>query len=273
MLRAVLVVGLGLSAGLLAACQHTTSPTAGCPPLTAPTGGVPGAADSAPGGGGLAVTGQGYSQVTYDTGGPQQWVSLGAEVRNSSSRVAYRVDVAFRYVDARNHGPDLTNRQDTRIEVPMILPGQRVPVGLTAAAPQELSGSIPLPSRVRSLTVTLSPVTWYPTGPSFQTIPTEVTSVTSTGLVNAAATSPYCRPLTPRGSSAVFRDTTGVILGGYFEPASRGESTVCRPGRQPVSLSPGSPYPHGTDTTRTQVASYCDLTPHPQTAGSAGPEN
>lgn len=79
---------------------------------------------SAPGG--IEVVEQGFSQS------PSGLVSLGAILENTSTEVARRIPVRFRLFDAAHHElPELTTGE-LSVEIPLLLPGQRIGAGTGA---------------------------------------------------------------------------------------------------------------------------------------------
>src|SRR3954452_4657177 len=76
---------------------------------------------SAPGG--IKVVEQGFSQ------GPSGLVSLGAIVENTGSEVARRIPVRFRLFDVAHHELPERKAGDLSVEIPLLLPGQRIGAG------------------------------------------------------------------------------------------------------------------------------------------------
>ena len=109
--------------------------------------GQPGSAASAPGGGGIRVVEQGFS---HD---PSSAVSLGAMLENTSGTVAYRTALTFRLFDAADAELPETGSAALTVEVPVILPGQRVGAG---------TGTYRGSATVASVEVDLGSTTWAP---------------------------------------------------------------------------------------------------------------
>ncbi len=249
-----------------------TAKPARCAAPTAPPEGVVGTADAAPGGGGLRVTAQGFTQQTPARG---LYVSLGAEVENTSDRVAYHARVTFDYTDAAHRSAVVPGHREVALEIPIILPGQRIPVGTWSYV---RSGGNGWPVTVSDMRVVLGPVRWVPRDATFATL--SVRSARNrhdsvdplSGSVGYEVDSGYCRTLTPRGVGMVFRDSAGAIVGGSLDPYHAADGYDCRPGRSAATAAVDFSLPPTADDTRTDIYPYCDLAP-PGTPGPDGPIN
>jgi hypothetical protein len=109
--------------------------------------GMSASAVSAPGGGGVQVVEQGFTQD------PNSAVSLGAVLENTGSSIAYRTQVAFRLFDASHSELPEAGPTKLTVEIPVILPGQRIGTG---------SGTYSANVQVASIEVGLGATTWVP---------------------------------------------------------------------------------------------------------------
>lgn len=87
-------------------------------------------------------------------------------------------------------------------------------------------------------------------GPQRSTVEAE------TGLISYTVQSGYCRPLAPRGVATLFRDPTGLLIGGSFHVDTRADR--CLPGSSTESIGATRSIPPDIDDSRTQSYPYCD---------------
>jgi hypothetical protein len=234
--------------------------------------GISASAVSAPGGGGVQVVEQGFTQ------NPNSTVSLGAILENTGSSVAYRTQVTFRLFDAsRSELPEVGPVKLTA-EVPVILPGQRIGAG---------AGTYRADVRVASVEIVVGATTWIPrdaVGHSFS--PVTATYLRTTRFnpqipmsvdIRYQETSANCRSLDNRGTAVVFRDPTGKVVGGdvgtpdtpiMFRDeqgndlggeTQRPPSPSCSQGERETWIVPPRGEPATADDTRTAIYPYCDL--------------
>ncbi|QWF79783.1 hypothetical protein [Amycolatopsis sp. CA-230715] len=254
-------------------------------PAVAPAG-TPSSAVSAPDGGGVRVVEQGFSQAGRDGS-----VSIGALVENTSGSVAYRTRVGFRLFDAA-HAPlfdALPGQHRLTVEVPVLLPGQRVGVGTTAFAAAKAA--------VASVEVAPGTSTWLARdalGRGFSAVTAAYLSTKhpnpkdpSTVDVHYREKSVNCRPLHERLAATIFRDAQGRIVGGtldrpgqptvfhdergteLYRESKRPTSRSCARGEREIWVTPGSPAPPGAEDARTEIYPYCDLA-RPRYPGQPG---
>ncbi len=229
-----------------------------------PTAGPPSGA--ALGGGQVRVAEQGYTQeVAGAAGGRPGRISMGAVLENTGTQVAYRTRVTFAAVDA-DGGPAVHagHRSWLVQEVPMVMPGRPVPVGVALPAEAAPSGA---PAQVVRVTVTTAVTGWLPPGDaSFGTVAVTLTpggaarDGEGTGAFDYVTESTWCAELKPRGTSMVFRDRVGTLVGGDLIPD--GSPEHCRPGvnRQRLATNPQA-VPPTADLDRTEISEYCDVAP------------
>lgn len=245
----------------------------GSPPV-AKTCDIPGSvpeqpvpAESAPGGGGIEVAEQGFTQAFE--------VRMGAVLRNTSDRIAYRTKVSFALGGYKEGGapggPPEGSVMTT--EIPVMLPGQRVGVGR----------AIIVTGRVTAIAVNRHTTTWLPAGALGGGYVPASAGYTATirhpgprpnDAIRYAEDSASCRALVNRGTTVLFRDAGGKIVGGDLGfPDGRGNqvdgeqpssSPSCSPGRRDTWIAPpsGAPPlgpPSTVDDRRTELYSYCDL--------------
>ncbi|WP_213450960.1 hypothetical protein [Rhizomonospora bruguierae] len=129
----------------------------------------------------------------------------GAVVENTSQRAAYRARVLFDYLDARGRSVAYPQARERIVEVPVIPPGARIPVGTWSYVREDGIRTHPT---ITTLKVTFGQVRWVAT----TEVPTGITATTQTitrrpeGSLSAMLTytrqSTSCRTLVPRGGSA-----------------------------------------------------------------------
>ena len=247
---------------------------------------------AAPDGGGLKVIEQGFTQ-TGDA------VSVGAVVENTSAHPAYRTRVQIRLYDAKRMWlPEVRPGEVRRVmEIPVVLPGQRVGIG-NDAHPAPLYGGGE--AVVKSFDVELTTTTWLDAGALGGFAPVAAVEVRAENPNPAAReivsahyreNSPNCRALSARGAAVVYRDPAGRIVGGAIEPPGalivfrddRGEivggqsdppeSAPCAPGERDMWVIPLNPVPESADLSRTEVHPYCDLSRPVSGTGPRDPRN
>lgn len=266
--RAVLASLAALTAlSAVTGCDQTpdTPPSACTTPSVAPTGA------SAPSTGALSVAEQGFSRL-----GPQQGiVSIGAVLKNTGSEVAYRVPITFQVRGAQGASVVAKGSGELlRQEIPMVLPGQQVPLGAWTYLGNDQSGH---PLTVADVKIEVGTPQWLAAdSDTFATMSvqpqgtTRTTSDPESGSVSYTMTSGSCRALAPRGVAMVFRRADGSIAGGSIEVGS--SAAKCLPGESTESALADRSMPRDIDEQRTQVSVYCDIVP-PGTRNADGPIN
>lgn len=228
-------------------------------PAAAPDGEV-GSPAHAPGGGGLRVVDSGFTQISASS----ETVSLGAVLENTSGQVAYRTRIAFRVFDQRKRPVTVSDASRfSRVEIPVILPGQRIVTGNRVYVNETAAG---LPLRVTGFEIDLGITRWLPADAvtrlfaqvSVEGQRTERSDTVRTGGgVTYTLRSGYCYSVPLRGVAMVFRNNAGTILGGDFDHNTVGEQ--CQPGASRGSAGADQSMPEGIDLTKTEVSAYCDI--------------
>ncbi|ROO62549.1 hypothetical protein EDC02_4530 [Micromonospora sp. Llam0] len=280
-LSAVVLIA-AVTAGTAIALQMRGQPDATATPTT-PCIGPPGratppaTATAAPDGNGLDVVESGFTQLG-STSAPitrNAMVSIGAVVANTSTHTAHRALVTFDILDSAGESAVLTTILDQPREIPVILPGERVGVGGQFWIRSEDGQRV----KVARVNATVSSATWTATaGTPDATTDAEGTTAggittrhletrrQGTDQIDATVTyevhSPYCRKWTSVGTSAVFRDEAGTVVGGGFDPAV--SPSACLPGRHPGSTLLPSSLPPAAADTRTEVYQHCAPPDDPQ---------
>lgn len=256
-------------------------PSGAVSPDAVPSNADPGKRADRPERGGLDVIEFGYAQIGSAAASITRdgFASLGAIVTNTSDQIAYQAEVTFRVLDEAGKSAVLHSTNDPTRQIPVILPGQRIGVGTRYAVRSEAGKRV----RVASVDVEISGSAWgaadaSPTGAELAGAVTarhlDTWRYGPDGLdasVTYEVDSPYCSALASAGAGVIFRDATGGIVGGGFDPTA--SQRGCLPGRSTQSaLLPRSLPPHA-DVERTEVFQYCGPRPAPdQTAGAdSGP--
>jgi hypothetical protein len=246
------VIGIGVVLALAAGTvglvvrAHVADTPAACAVPTAAPDKPHDAAAKASDGGGLRVVEQGFTNLNSG-------VSYGAIVENTSTSIAYRTRVTYRFSSRGKpveQPPSPLNAQ----EIPIIWPGQRIGVAITSVL---LS-----PHSATTVEVRLGDTTWLSQDEASHDISPVTTTVVHTEHPNdqylgylkityTNATAP-CRQLAGRGVVTVVRNQSGTIIGGTLQGSDDG----CSPGTHTTSPISLLPVP---DDTRTQIFPYCDL--------------
>ncbi|GAA2471293.1 hypothetical protein [Winogradskya humida] len=255
--------------GTVGACTRDDTPSpASCRLLTPPSDPVA-AGDTT----GIRLAEQGHTTLhatNFST------VTIGAILENTTDKVAYHTRVTFDALgaDGTSTVQDTFHRYQI-IEVPILLPKAKIPVGTTLA----INGTT-----TSDATINFAVSQWLPVGdgnnglaPITATLVPDKTSSDSQGIgtITYRTTSANCTDLVSRGSSYVLRDTAGTLLGGGIgaEPQDSGCDTD--DDRFDNSfITAFAAIPKTADLAKTEVASLCDLSkatddPHP----SGGPLN
>jgi hypothetical protein len=150
-------------------------------------------------------------------------------------------------------------------EIPVVLPGQRIGAGSWTYVRDGSSGQ---PVKVSGFQVELGTAQWLAqpgateafTEISTKHLSTDRSTVEQeTGDVKYSMDSRYCRALAPRGVATVFRDPTGKVDGGSFDPDK--SRLRCPPDTSTWSVSVFRSIPSGIDDSKTQSYPYCDIAP------------
>jgi hypothetical protein len=197
-----------------------------------------------PGGGGaITVAAVGFSETGHGA------VSIGAEVANSGTRIAYDTELFFQ--GFATGSADIIEQK--LVTIPVILPGGRVPTGLPATSTFDPAwASYP---EVRHVRAKLVQTQWLP-GPGAGEFHDRMTEVRITGNTDACTSEPATRV------GIVYRDRAGVIVGGAVATTADVGQTVAFSGCMVGGFAGGvyafGPVPARTDNSRTEVALYCD---------------
>lgn len=258
---------VALAAGGILLANRSSSSAGSCASLVAVPGTPTESADQAPGGGGLRIAEKGFSRPG------QQVAGIGAIIENTSFRAAYRTQVTIRLVDATGESavPDESGEL-LRQEIPVIKPGEKVPVGAWTYVRRTGSGRY---ATVAEAHIDLGATRWV-SGAEFAPVTASdpqlkrSPSDASTGSIRYSLSSGYCDPLYARGVAMVFRNGTGAVVGGSFDTAASQDR--CQPGTAPESAFAFRSVPDGVDESKIQVLTYCDVAPRAVTS-PGGPIN
>ncbi|HWD04476.1 MAG TPA: hypothetical protein VG674_18705 [Amycolatopsis sp.] len=221
--------------------------------------------------GAVSVVEQGFTQ---DQNGA---VSVGAVLANTGKDVAYHTKVTFRLFDGSHTELPEAGGSPLTVEVPVIMPGQRIGTG---------EGTYRSKTKVASVEIGIGSVTWVPqdavggfspvTAKYVRTarfnprIPTSVD-------IHYLETSTNCRDLDSRTTAVLFRDTAGKLVGGGVASpdtpivfrdeqghdlggeTQRPATPSCARGQRETWIVPPTGGPSTADDTRTEIYPYCDF--------------
>jgi len=285
-LVAVVTAGAAVALQMRGQPDATATPTAPC--VGPPDRATPSAAEEAtatvpPDGNGLDVVESGFTQLGSSSAPitRNSMVSIGAVVANTSTHTAHRALVTFNVLDSAGESAVLTTILDQPREIPVILPGERIGVGGQFWIRSEDGQRV----EVARVNATVSGATWTATAtpdtpaatgdPAAEADATTAGGITTrhletrrhgTDQIDATVTyevrSPYCRKWTSVGTSAVFRDDAGTVVGGGFDPTV--SPSACLPGQHPGSTLLPSSLPPAAADTRTEVYQHCAPPDDPQ---------
>ena len=266
LLLSIIVVVVVAAAGITAVVLSTSGDESASKPCDIPNSvqEQPASAKTAPGGGGIEVADKGFSSSGL--------VSMGAVLRNTSDHIAYRTRIMLNVIAVINGLPQGPMQGSlTTMEIPVMLPGQRVGVGRPLI-------NVNATNKVISADVDVQTTTWLPNGAlGGFTPPTDTYESTSRVKVSPPADavryterSTNCRAQFSRRTAVVFRDANGKIVGGdLVPPDGKGNpagspqqppaSPSCSPGERSTWIVPLQDIPQNADDKRTELYSYCDL--------------
>jgi hypothetical protein len=164
-------------------------------------------------------------------------------------------------------------------EVPIILPGAKVPVGDALALTDSARADAGAVARV-SITVRVSQ--WLDAGDGSDGLGAVTTMVVpgksqrdaeGSGWVVFTADSANCADMASRGSSMIFRDASGTIVGGSLSTDLLPHA--CKPGvtDEDSATSTLRSIPESADLDKTEVTAYCDFTRPPRSTELGAPIN
>lgn len=258
---AVVVAAGGVTAVVLATHDEPVAQPCGIPGSVRE---APAPAKAAPGGGGIEVAETGVSASGL--------ASVGAVLRNTSDRVAYRTRVVLNaLVSVNGLPPGPVQGPLTTMEIPVLMPGQHVGVGRPLV---NVGGA----TKVVSAGIDVRTTTWLakdalggftPVTDTYEST-TRAKASLPADVVRYTERSANCRALVSRRTAVVFRDAAGKIVGGgLLPPDGRGNpagspqeppsSPSCSPGERSTWVVPLQDIPAGADDRRTELYSYCDL--------------
>jgi hypothetical protein len=203
--------------------------------------------------GGLRIVEQGFSQLTGS-------VDVGAIIENTSQHIAYRTQVTFTLFDNGHRSVVPQSAPQVHLEIPVILPKQRIGVGRNIGVAVTVSGFAVSPKPAQWLTLRggehVAPATARytkddesPGLPGFRTF--HYTAATS-----------LCHQVPRNGEGVIFRNKAGAIVGGLYvenSPVTK-EIRQCRPDEhsEEVSLLEAV-TPQRAEPRRTDIYPYCAL--------------
>lgn len=212
---------------------------------------------SAPRSGGIRVVDQGFTQPSDEF----KSVSLAAILENTSDRIAYGTRVTVELLDERNSR--VTGFEAADDEIPILMPGQRIGVGMT------VSPTIPdAASRtVAAFQVDTDTTRWLADdalGEDFAPVTAEYLNtvrrdpeVPHSNEIHFTVTSETCRPLEGWNPAAVFRDSGGDIVGGMRRYSAVTEA--CAQNDRETWVIPLKATPPTADDANTEIYPYCDI--------------
>ncbi|SFO17002.1 hypothetical protein [Amycolatopsis rubida] len=266
LLLVTVVALLVVAAGVVAVVLTTRGGGSAAQPCDIPNSvrEQPVSAKTGPTGGGIEVVEKGVSSSGL--------ASMGAVLRNTSDRIAYRTKVALKVVVSVNGlPPGPIQGAPMTMEIPVMRPGERIGIGRTLI---NVGGN----DKVDSADIDVQTTTWLP-NVALGSFSPATTIYESTSRVPASPPadairytekSTNCRALSSRRTAVVFRDASGKIVGGdLVPPDGKGNpvgspqqppaSPSCSPGERSTWIVPLQHIPQNTDDKRTELYSYCDL--------------
>ncbi|MBP2324426.1 hypothetical protein JOF56_004811 [Kibdelosporangium banguiense] len=179
-------------------------------------------------------------------------------LENPHDRIAYHTQVTLRLLDAQ--GAEITGFESATDEIPIVMPGQRIGVGMTVS-----------PTRVGDLRVAKFEVEtrtsqWLAAdalGDDFGQVTAEYRQtvrkdpkVPNSTQIRFVPQSTACRPLWGANPAAVFRDTNGTLIGGTRQYTV--VTGACSNFGRETWVIPRKAIPPADDN-RTQLYPYCDI--------------
>ncbi|GAB3261986.1 hypothetical protein [Kineosporia babensis] len=257
----------GLSAvlltGTLAGCSSREEPEAvACEALSIPE--TENSGEPSPE---IKVVEEGFSEVRKKEYDPSySIVSAGAVLENTSDRVAYRTRVVFDSLN-KSGASNLAEPDGIfkTVEVPVMNPGEQVRVG-TVLAPS-------LGARTFEVSVLASVTQWLDRADTTNGLAPVKVSIADPGAAQSSVSSQVeiplaventnCRSSVFRGYSALYRDSSGTLIGGFTETGGTPDGNACTAGMSTARMLAGEDYmPEEIDLTKIEVSAMCDLAPN-----------
>jgi hypothetical protein len=226
----------------------------------------------------IRVVEQGFTQSASDR------LSVGAVLKYTGKGVAFRTRVAVQAFDSARRPLGVP----TVVEVPVLLPGQRVGIGRDT--------QMTVGARIASVRVLPETTHLLPAGALGDYRPVTAARprtrhpdplVAGHVDIHYTDTSTNCAPLADGEAAVVYRDAHGRIVGGaldtpgslivyrdehgvavageFHPPASR----PCEPGTRDMWITPSSVQPANADSARTAIYPYCGFPSLGPVSGSA----
>jgi hypothetical protein len=220
---------------------------------------------------GIRVVEQGFTQDPA-TG----IVRLGAVLENTGTSVAYRTTVTFHLFDAA-HTELPEPGEPLAVEIPIIMPGQRIGAG---------EGAYRGGAKVASVEISPGTTTWVPKAAVGSFAPVDATYVRTARFnpriptsvdIHYREKSSNCRALVSQNTAVLYRDATGKLVGGGLglpdtpivfrdeqgkdlgAETRRPPTPSCSPGERETWIVPATGAPTITADNRTELYPYCDV--------------
>jgi len=247
-------------------------PAAGGCRLVTPPSGAPIGPSS-----GVMVVEQGYTRIPSSG----TVVSMGAVLQNTTDKVAYRTRVKFDVLNAAGTSVVWQKHHTFMVqEIPVILPGAKVAVGDALALTESAR---PDPGAVARVSITATVSRWLNAGDGNKGLGAVTTKLVAdkgqrdadgSGSVSFNTNNANCAQMVGRGTSMIFRDPAGKIVGGSLstEPAL----SACKPGSTTspdLAISTLRSIPETADLNKTEVTAYCDFNRPPRSTERGAPIN
>lgn len=260
-------VAVLILAGALTGCASGSSPEAESCRLASSEDATTGGDSS-----GVKVVDQGFSIVSSENGNTRN-ASMGAVVENTTDQVAYRTWIRFDVTDSySNSAVSEVMTRYKLIEIPFLQPHSTTAVGMTLSLEHGLDAT--------DLTIDVFSGAWMNPGSSgngLAPVTSTLDAEDSTLEDDASATisytteNPNCTAMISRGTSMLWRDSAGTIIGGNTDGSTTSD---CRSGAAEHSSSPLSDsdtVPEDVDLSRSELTVLCDVSP--RVAGDDRPFN
>lgn len=188
-------------------------------------------------------------------------VSLGALLENTTDSTAYHTRITVQLLDASNEhigGYDITDDH-----IPIIMPGQRIGIGITThPTTEEAANAVVVAIRVSPETAQ-----WLPRdalGDDFVPVTAEYRStirrnpnLPNSTEIHFAPKGNSCRPMQGRSPAVLFRDSSGTLIGGTRQYVL--VTASCGHFDEETWVIPRWVIPREADDARTEIYPYCDV--------------
>jgi hypothetical protein len=206
---------------------------------------------------GLRVVEQGFTHPADEV----RSISVGALLENTTDSIAYHTRITVQLLDADNE--NIGGYDTTDDHIPIIMPGRRIGIGLTAHPTTEEAAK----AAVAAIQVSTETTQWLSRdalGDDFEPVTAEYRStirrnpnLPNSTEIHFAPKVDNCRPMQGWNPAVLFRDSSGTLIGGTRQYVL--VTASCAHSSEETWVIPRGTIPQEADDARTEIYPYCDI--------------